>query len=797
MKIGRCTALGLLMMASATAPAATLPPVVRGQKAVMLRVEKAPLQIKLYKRDLNIYEGDDLLHAVVYDPQRRIVATLDLGDDGLPRGQRTPELQSVDATLPEAGPGVYRLQVSGGDDYVWGLETNAPGCVLHGDVLFNDGSISGRLLFAPPPQKFAVKAQALHAPGQQQMPLFDDRRQVLKTFDLSKQGIDQVLEVPAGVRGGLWQFDIAHMDVKIIPDRPFWWTLDSNAWFDPEKTRWMLLPYRQARYLKPGERALVRLGLRNSSGVERAFMVDVSAPAGVSAVVTQPALPVTLKVNARQSVVLAVALARTAKAGTRLPLAVSAKAADDPTVAVSAGVEVRVAQAPLARRLDLPIALRPYEHENWQFGYAPEYAPNEVYFDLNNHPYMRQRGEDMYTSTGLQVLENGHWFERPFGEAIRRVFPSYRGSAYGAGGFLGAKIAFDGDNGAYTLMRLSLDNTRQSALLYTPDAGKSYQVYALPDTDFDIEQFTGHNALQTPPPILVYQFVKPHPAEFAGYHDLLLLLPGKVDGKLVLGDPVKVAENCVGSCQHSGGPASLATRAGKTHIVWGEIAPEETPGVPTYVATYDHATGQVSPKVLLGYAPPVNDVHNVPAICQDSQGYLHVVLGAHGQAFQYTRSLKPNDAASGWTKVEPVLTAGYVDDKTDADGDGRQTYCSLVCRPDDKLHIAYRQWRRGVDQFHPGEYYAALSVQSKPKQGPWGPAQPIVVPPVPGYSIYYHKLTIDRRGRLYLSYSYWTTDEYQEDFPDRYHNPAVVMSADGGKTWKLATTSDFAAGIAR
>ena len=58
-----------------------------------------------------------------------------------------------------------------------------------------------------------------------------------------------------------------------------------------------------------------------------------------------------------------------------------------------------------------------------------------------------------------------------------------------------------------------------------------------------------------------------------------MLLPKKVGGKLVLGEPIMIAQNCLGSCQHSGGPASTATRDGKTHIVWGEIAPDDAPGV--------------------------------------------------------------------------------------------------------------------------------------------------------------------------------------------------------------------------
>ncbi|MGD8240286.1 MAG: sialidase family protein, partial [Armatimonadota bacterium] len=153
-------------------------------------------------------------------------------------------------------------------------------------------------------------------------------------------------------------------------------------------------------------------------------------------------------------------------------------------------------------------------------------------------------------------------------------------------------------------------------------------------------------------------------------------------------------------------------------------------------------------------------------------------------------------AYSGWTEPVEVLSAGYVDDTTDEDGRGRQTYISLVCDGQDTLHIAFRQWRRGVDEHHPGKNYAALSVQSKPKDGPWGPARPLVIPPVAGYSIFYHKLTVDRRGRLFLSYNHWTSDEtYQNDFPDRYHHRAVLVSKDGGKSWKLAETGDFIEGL--
>ncbi|MCE5239470.1 BNR repeat-containing protein [bacterium] len=784
-----CLTLGVVL--SSFAVAATLPPVVRGGHGVWLRVDAGALQLKLYKRDLNIYEGEDTLHAALYDPQRRMVATLDLPDGAQPRGKAAEALQSAEVKLPDAAPGVYRLQISGSGDCVWGLDTNAPGAVVQGDITLNDGAIAGRLLFAPPADKFTIKAQALHDPGRQQMPLLDDRQQTLKTFDLGKTGVDDVFEAPAGERTGLWRLDIAHMHVKIVPSKAFLWTLDTSAWFEASATRWMLVPYRQARYLQPGGSTAVTVALRNSTAAEAAFAVRASAPPEVKVSVAGPSLPVTVKPGDKCAVTLQVTLAPQAKAGAVFPVTVTAQAVANPAVITSAGVEVRVGASPVGRSLALPIALQPYEHESFQFGYAPDFEPNEVYFDLHNSPVMRQRTEHRTLSTGLQVLENGRFVERSFMDAIKAAYPTYKGM-YGASGFLGAKVAFDGAGWAHTMLRIGIEGGNRLLLLATPDMGRSWQVAEVPGSAFDIEQFTGHNALQQTPPVLAYVFVKEHPATFAAYHDLFLYLPRLQGGRIVLGDPVKVAENCVGSCQHSGGPASTSTRDGKTHIVWGEIAPDDAPGVPTYVATYDQATGKVSEKVLLGYAPPVNDVHNVPAICQDSQGYIHVILGSHGQPFQYVRSLRPNDA-SAWTKPEPVLSAGYVDDKTGPQGQGRQTYCSLVCGPDDTLYIAYRQWRRNADPFHPDQIYAALSVQSKPKEGPWGPAQPMVVPPVPGYSIYYHKLTIDRRGRLFLSYSHWTNDVYQEDWPDLYHNRALVMSADGGKTWKLATTDDLAA----
>jgi hypothetical protein len=495
LQMRRLIVIALLTAIAGASYAATVPPVVRGNHAVSLRFDGGDLQVKLYKRDLNIYEGADELRATLYDPQRRLVATLNIGDDGAPRGKAATELQSAETTLAKAPAGVYRLQVTGSSDCVFGLQTTAAGCVLYGDLVFNDGSIGGRVYFAPPAEKFTIKAQALHEGGQQKMPLLDAQGQTLRVFDLSKVNVDDTLEVAAGERSGLWHFDISKMDVKIIPSKPLVFTLDSSAWFDASATKWMLLPYRQARYLKQGESATVKFDLRNTSREAETFALEVAAEEGLQARLVE-AGPVRLEAGAKREVALAVTLAAGAKAGAR-QVTLTAKRADEPTVVTSAGLEVRTGVSPVGKLLDLPIALRPYEHENWQFGYAPEYQPNEIYFDNQNRPYMRQRTEANDGTTGIQVLEGGKWVERRFDEVLKAAYPTYR-TALGGGGFMGAKVAFDGDNGAYTLLRLSVaGQNSQSVLLYTPDAGKSYQLYPIPASAFDIEQFVGHNALKT------------------------------------------------------------------------------------------------------------------------------------------------------------------------------------------------------------------------------------------------------------------------------------------------------------
>lgn len=790
----------LIALAACLADAATIPTVVRGERVVKLLPEPGPLTVTITKLDLNIYEGPDILVADLYDPRRLHLARVEIPDDGVTgRGPRATEVQTATMQVHCDVPGVYHLRISSPyrPDFMFGVETSSGPAMIEGAILLNNPDVSGRIYFPPPAGAITMQAQALHAPGRQEMPLFDAAGEQLHLFDITTTGEWKEFEVTEdlGDRSGPWYFECSAMNIRCDIPGVQWFTIGREPYFEAAPFQHMLFPYNFTRYLMPGESATMSFELRNQTGAQDRFALRIEDDGPLSGAIIEPASPVELSPDRHANIAginVEARLAEDAEIGSEYVATLIATSEADPAVTASAGIRVVAGPSPVSEPLEMPIVLQPYQHENYRFGYAPEYVENEVYFDLQNRPYIRERTDHRYPSTYLQTLEDAGWVERSFIPAVQAAFANYRGF-YMGGGFLGAKWAFDGENGAYTTVNMMrTDEPRRNAVIFTPDAGRTFSVHDFEGDRHDIEQFTGHNALPHPPPLLGYEQTAPHPARFCSYNNLWLYLPRRDGDTIDLGEPVLVSDNCLGSCQHSGGPASSVTRDGRTQVVWGEVTEDDVPGVPTFIATYHHESGEMGEPVFIAHAPPVNDVHNVPAVTMDSEGYIHLVSGAHGDNFKYRRSLQPNDAYSGWTEEVNVLEEGRRDPETGEER-GSQTYISLVCDADDNLHIAYRQWRMGVDDYHGDSIYAALSVQTKPKDGEWGPARPLVIPAVSGYSIYYHKLTIDRRGNLYLSYNYFTSDQtYQSDFPLHYHNRAVIVSKDQGRTWKLAETADFA-----
>ncbi|MDP6038521.1 MAG: BNR-4 repeat-containing protein, partial [Candidatus Latescibacteria bacterium] len=419
--------------------------------------------------------------------------------------------------------------------------------------------------------------------------------------------------------------------------------------------------------------------------------------------------------------------------------------------------------APVSQPLDIPYAIKPFQHENEQFGYLPDYpVETQVYFNEQNQPFIR-------TIRGIVSWRNDQWTAAEYPQPVSQVISG-----------AGTKVSFDADGDIYVLAT----SKGQHVLLYSADNGETFSSHPLPESpkaSFDIEQFSGHNIPQGPPPIVRFTRTQSDPNHFwRRFGDQELLLPVKTENGIEWEDPVYLTDKSLGVSSHSGIPSNVVSRDNKIHIAWGEATdPDDAsiPGVPAYVATYDRDTKELSGPYLIGYGAPPNDVHNTPCITMDSKGYLHVLTGTHGSPFHYSRSLKPNDASGGWTDPEPV-------------GENlRQTYIGLVCDPNDTLHLCFRLWRHNTEYF-PVSYFASLSHMSKRPNEPWSEPNVLTVAPFSEYSIYYHRLTINRTGHLFLSYDYWSTFWfYRTDHNARRR--ALMTSPDGGQTWKLAETNDL------
>jgi hypothetical protein len=249
----------------------------------------------------------------------------------------------------------------------------------------------------------------------------------------------------------------------------------------------------------------------------------------------------------------------------------------------------------------------------------------------------------------------------------------------------------------------------------------------------------------------------------------------------------------------------LATRGDTTWNVYAETTARPGQGSPVYVVPYDRTSGTVGRRVLLAWSQPGNDGHAQPGVVLDSKGYLHVIAGAHGRPFQYRRTLVPLTTYGGWSQLEPVATTGYKETPA-AHEEGRQTYLAFVCDAQDRLHIAFRQWRKNCDTRFGGSLYGALSYQRRDQLTGWTQPRPVIVPPYSDYSIYAHALSLDRSGRLFISASCmagaegsnrkaavarWKQAGRDGPQPPMYLRRMVLVSGDGGDSWRFAGTPDL------
>jgi hypothetical protein len=691
--------------------------------------------------------------------------------------------------------GVYALSVTTsqdryGEEIVWGFHTNCPRYLIetsrgHKDerhqepIVLAGGDRPTDVCFLPRGGPLAIEVTNLPG-GIDDLGVFDGDGTALATLPVQDGRASHTIAAD-GRRGTVpWRLHLpvgqatVHIDGvtrwdtnDLYPNLSLW-TPEPSSYFPFAAYRWLLTPYGRKVYGQAGWQGEVTFKVHNNSGGEKTIQLELEFPDGPWPVEVSHERVVLGSKGTRE---VAVRYTVPAEGATRV-CHLRATPMEEPGFSTYSTLTVGAGAAPTAEALTMPLVLEPYRHENEQFGYVPGYPVGcQVYFDPENRPFVR-------TSTGVAARRDGRWTAIDFSTAVTSPDGSLRGRPIGISS---TKIAFDRQGDVYVLAR----SGRKDVLLHSTDGGSTFAAYPIAGREslprvLDIEQFSGHNLPDGPPPIVRFTRTAADPQRiWRRIHDLELLLPKKGDAGLAFEKPILVSKQCIGLSAHSGIPSSVVSRGGKVHVVWAEATdPEaEVPGVPTYVATFDSNTRTLGKPALVGYGPPPNDVHNTPSITMDSQGYLHVLTGTHGRPFPYARSLAPNDAQAGWTEPEPI-------------GEGlRQTYIGLVCGPDDTLHAVFRLWRFGAEPF-PSSHHGTLAYQRKRPGKPWEAPRVLIVPPFSEYSVYYHRLTIDRRGRLFLSYDYWSTYWfYRNDHPGRRR--ALLASPDGGRTWKLAENRDF------
>lgn len=799
--------LALLILALAVQPLVAQPeevamaksefePLMGGCGGVYFMAEPGELVVEVLKRDRNARDTVTELRAILAGPDRRVVAEAFIPDDGQPRGSGLGPAQTVRLTTQVERPGIYALNITVsrdryGQNMLWGFRTNCPRYLVetargHRDerheepIVLESPDRPAVVAFQPRAEELTIEVSGLPA-GTAPPAVFSADGTMLGRLspagdgvlawtapaDLARDAVPWELRLPVAKAvvhaDGLTRWESSDP----LPNACLW-TPDPASWFPFIENRWLLTPYRRVIYGQPGSTGEVVLRVHNNALTERRFTLGLEFPDAPWEVELERT---EVSVAGRREARVAVRY-RVPDNGAAHICHVRVTPADTPEISTYSTLKVHAGVAPASRPLNLPIQLRPYEHENEQFGYLPDYPLDyQPYFDPTGRPYMR-------AGNGIATWRDGGWVQTDLNSAVTE-----RPEVFADAGFslISTKIAFDRDGDLY----LPAVCAGKNALLHSSDGGRTFVAYEIPGArgGIDIEQFSGHNLPAGPPPFVRFRRTARDPnLRWRMLNDLELFVPHKVNDRIEIGEPILITHDCIGLSAHSGIPSAVVSRDNRVHVAWGEATDPQgdVPGVPTFVATYNAATGVLGEPALLGYGPPPNDVHNSPSITMDADGYLHALIGTHGRPFQYCRSLVPNDAGSGWT--EPELA-----------GEGLgQTYIGFVCGADNALYVVFRLWRSGEP--YPNSSHATLAMQRKLPGQPWEPPRILVVAPFSEYSVYYHRLTIDPLGRLFLSYDYWSTHWFYRN-DHRGNRRALLMSPDGGVTWKLAETDDLIAGM--
>ena len=252
----------------------------------------------------------------------------------------------------------------------------------------------------------------------------------------------------------------------------------------------------------------------------------------------------------------------------------------------------------------------------------------------------------------------------------------------------------------------------------------------------------------------------------------------------------------------------MATRGDTTWIVFAETTPRPGQGSPVSVVPYDRRTGSLGRRVLLAWSQPGNDGHAQPGIALDS---LRLPARDRRRA-RPSLPVPPHPAAPhaptaagrssrrcarrGY-RVRAVRAPGGTPDLPRLRRRRRRTACTSpsasgarTARPRSAVTL-----------------YGALSYQRRDPFTGWTEPRIVVVPPYADYSIYTQALTAgSQRPPLHLRQLHGRQRGFRParrrssagsspgrdgPQPPLYLRRMVLVSADGGDSWRFAETADL------
>lgn len=760
--------------------------------AAYFQLEPGTFHLQLFKKDSqkpgSHWDTDRRLRAQLFSPSRELLATLELPDAGSrgydDAGWSPPVSGDMDVEIKQSG--VYFLLVtvkrnSYFTSVYWGFESNAEKFMIdagggHVDtariesIALLRGSDPLEVVYKPldPAYSFSVQGlsenvktigiQNTNSTNIQSIPVEKGSVQAILQKSLSGQA-DSPLVVNLGdTTGAKLQIEgITTWQANQSPRIPLW-TTRASAWFDVEKTRWLLWPRYQRVYLEDECSAPAKVMLRNvrNEPMEVTLLIEGGGAVSNQTVMRtlQPGeeCPVQFVLNAVGN-----------------PSEVILKAAVSnapPEYAVVEVISGKVGNATVS----LPFAIPPLRQNPGAFGLQDGIdIGKEVYGELVDSKGREWRAG----SNGVFVRENNTW---------KCVVPSDN-PAFGTPDK--TRLNIDADDRVYALFE------RAGRHLLVAAAGSdgpvsSVELPASATGRVLLQGVMTTNPSVYPPPVLMYKTVGPKISFWSANNSFTVYLPEWDGPKLKIKSELVLAENCLAHCISIAEyrvPGSAECSSNTAYIAaYGITSPlpefKNDSGVPVYVRTFDRSASHMSDARLIGYAPPKNDMHNAPSVLVDSKGYCHVILGGHNASFLYTRSEEPGKTDS-WLPVVEVAP-GY-----------DQTYVHAVAGNDGAIHLVSRIWRRG-SHFPNDEFDTALVYQRKVLDQPWTTPQVLVTPAMGHYSHYYHRLTIAPSGRLCFAWTYWSTwSSYRNELStlgpggDASFGYLYWVSDDNGETWKF------------